>query len=158
MPIRRFVRADEARLIVDVSTGGLRLPVSLDRIRDASRRVLRGERVRNALVSIAFVPDAQMARLNRRHLGHRGATDVISFAFATAGNSDALVGDIYIAPAVARRSALAHGAGIREELLRLVVHGTLHVAGHVHPENEARHASPMWRRQERLVRILTGTG
>lgn len=152
--MRRAVRAAEARLIVDVSTGGLRLPLSLARVRDASRRTLLGERVPDALVSIAFVTDARMARLNREHLGHRGPTDVISFAFARAGALGALVGDIYIAPAVARRNAVAHGTGIREELLRLVVHGTLHVAGHEHPESEAREQSPMWRRQERLVRAL----
>ena len=62
-----------------------------------------------------------------------------------------VTGDIYIAPAVARLNAQAHGAGIREELLRLVVHGTLHVLGHEHPTDEARITSPMWRRQERLL-------
>jgi probable rRNA maturation factor len=41
---------------------------------------------------------------------------------------------------------------VREELLRLVVHGVLHVLGHDHPEDDARYTSPMWRRQERLLR------
>jgi ssRNA-specific RNase YbeY (16S rRNA maturation enzyme) len=31
-----------------------------------------------------------------------------------------------------------------------VVHGTLHVLGHDHP-SVGREASPMWRRQERLL-------
>jgi probable rRNA maturation factor len=39
----------------------------------------------------------------------------------------------------------------REELARLVVHGTLHVLGWDHPETEDRTRSPMWRRQERYV-------
>ena len=46
--------------------------------------------------------------------------------------------------------------GVREELARLVVHGTLHVLGHDHPEDDSRLRSPMWRRQERLLRRVLG--
>ena len=65
-----------------------------------------------------------------------------------------MVGDVYIAPDVARRNAREQGAGVREELMRLVVHGVLHVLGHDHPEDDSRYASPMWQRQERLLRTL----
>lgn len=145
-----------ARLIVDVSADGVRVPVALARVRDACARVLRAERVRDALVSIAFVSARRMAALNREHLQHAGPTDVISFGFAPTRKGSGLVGDIYICPAVARANALAHGERIRDELLRLVVHGTLHVAGHAHPETDDRAASPMWKRQERLMRTLVG--
>jgi probable rRNA maturation factor len=47
-----------------------------------------------------------------------------------------------------------HRVPIREEVTRLVVHGVLHVIGFDHPEGEERRASPMWRKQERLVRSL----
>ena len=93
--------------------------------------------MRDAIVSVTFVSDRRMAALNWRHLQHRGATDVISFGFAPVTKGGALTGDVYIAPDVARRNALAHGAGIREELLRLVVHGVLHVLGYDHPVDEA---------------------
>lgn len=141
-----------ARLIVDVAAEGVRVPVSLARVREASEHVLRAERIKDALVSIAFVSDRQMAGLNWQHLSHRGPTDVISFGFAPTGATSGLVGDIYIAPAVARRNAVQHGEGIRIELLRLVVHGTLHVIGHEHDEGDTRYASPMWKRQEKLLR------
>jgi probable rRNA maturation factor len=120
-------------------------------VADLARRVLEAERARDAMLSITFLPRRAMAALNARHLGHRGATDVISFAFAPAGDRAPVVGDIYISPEVARENARRHGVGIREELARLVVHGTLHVLGYDHPEGEARTASPMWRRQERLL-------
>jgi probable rRNA maturation factor len=55
---------------------------------------------------------------------------------------------------VAAREAAAHGVTLREELLRLVVHGTLHVLGHDHPEGAGRERSPMWRAQERYLRSL----
>lgn len=145
-------------LTVDVSADDVRLPVARERVRRLALHVLRAERVRDALVSIAFVRDREIARLNERHLGHRGPTDVISFGLAPASNCGPVVGDVYIAPDVARRNAAAVGSGVREELLRLVVHGVLHVLGHVHPDNaEARYASPMWQRQERLLRTAGHT-
>lgn len=143
-------------LNVDVSAVGTRVPVAHERVRRLALHVLRAERVRDALVSIAFVSDREIARLNERHLGHRGPTDVISFGLAPTSSRGPIVGDVYIAPDVARRHAAALGGGVREELMRLVVHGVLHVLGHDHPDDaEARYASPMWKRQERLLRTAT---
>jgi len=62
-----------------------------------------------------------------------------------------VIGDIYIAPEVARDQAREHGIGVREEIARLAVHGTLHVLGHDHPEGEERTSSRMWARQESLL-------
>lgn len=137
--------------VVQVATEQVRIPVARGRVERVVVSVLRAERVGEAEVSVTFVTNRRMAALNRQHLGHAGATDVISFGFAPVAEGAPVTGDIYIAPAVARRNALAHGAGIREELLRLVVHGTLHVLGHDHPTDDARTTSPMWRRQERLL-------
>ena len=143
-------------LVVRVATDGVRIPVARARIASVAERVLRAERVRDAELSVAFVTDRRIAALNRAHLGHRGPTDVISFAFARADSASALEGDVYIAPGVARRNARAHARSVREEILRLVVHGVLHVVGHDHPEGAARYDSRMWRRQERLLRTMDG--
>jgi probable rRNA maturation factor len=142
------------RLIIDISADGVRLPVSQARVRQACELALRGERVTDALVSIAFVTDRQMASLNRTHLGHAGTTDVISFGFAPTAAGSGLVGDIYISPVQARKNAIAHGERIRDELLRLVVHGALHITGLEHPTDEQRYDSAMWKRQERVMRKL----
>lgn len=142
-------------LDVDVASDGVRAPLARARIATLARGVLRAEHVRHALVSITLVDRAHIARLNRRHLAHRGATDVISFAFARATRGDPVVGDIYIAPEVARANAEARRISPRQELARLVVHGVLHVLGFEHPEGADREASAMWRRQERLLRQLT---
>jgi probable rRNA maturation factor len=138
-------------LTVDVSTNGARAPIARARVADIARRVLRAEGVRHALLSIAFVSNRDISRVNREHLGHAGPTDVISFGFTRATPRDPVVGDVYIAPEVARRNAERAGVGVREELARLVVHGVLHVLGHEHPEGERREQSPMWRKQERLL-------
>lgn len=138
--------------VVDVATEGVRIPVSRSRVAALADAVLRAERVRYAILSVAFVTDRRIAALNRKHLGHSGPTDVISFGFAPVDARGDVVGDVYIAPGVARRNAKSHGGSVREELLRLVVHGVLHVLGHDHPEDESRYASPMWKRQEQLLR------
>jgi probable rRNA maturation factor len=135
-------------LAVSVATEGVRIPLSRTRVADIARATLRAERVRDAMLSIAFVTREAIAKLNRRYLGHPGPTDVIAFSLG-----EPLVGDIYISPDVARENARAYGVGVREELTRLVIHGVLHTTGHDHPADAAaRSKSPMWRRQERLVR------
>jgi probable rRNA maturation factor len=115
------------------------------------RSVLREER-RDALISVTFVGRDSMRRLNDEHKGHDHPTDVLTFALTDpAGNR---VGDVYICPWVAAREARARGIPFRKELIRLIVHGTLHALGREHPEGAERTRSAMWRRQERYVEAL----
>lgn len=142
---------------VDVSREDMRIALSELRVRDIVRAVCRRERVKDALISVAFVRNSRMARMNREFLGHSGATDVITFEFDGAGrqpHAHAIVGDIYIAPDVARENARDHGIGVRTELVRLIVHGTLHVLGYVHDEDIGRMHGDMWRRQEAIVAAI----
>lgn len=144
-------------IAVHVSADGVRLPLARARVSEIARRVLASEGVREAMVSITFLGTRAMAALNRKHLGHRGATDVISFGFSESSRPGPVIADIYIAPEVARANARRHGAGVREELARLVVHGLLHVLGYDHADDESRVTSPMWERQERiLARVVDG--
>jgi probable rRNA maturation factor len=144
-------------LIVSVALDGVRIPLAAQRVASIARATLKAERVLDALVSVTFVSHTAMREMNYRHLHRDRATDVIAFAFQpiTAGRGKkAIVGDIYIAPEVASESARDAGISVREELTRLVVHGTLHVLGHEHPETGDRTRSAMWRKQERLVKRL----
>jgi rRNA maturation RNase YbeY len=116
-----------------------------------AQAVIQGER-RTAILSVAFIGRDRMRALNARWKGKDRVTDVL--AFSLAGPGEIVAGDIYICPWVASREATARGIPLRRELLRLVVHGVLHVLGHDHPEDESRYASAMWTRQERLLRAL----
>ena len=96
-----------------------------------------------------------MRRLNRRVTGRRGLTDVIAFALPQPDGT--LVGDVYICPDATWSGNGQGGAwSVTEELIRLTVHGTLHVLGYDHPDGPGRTRSSMWRRQERYVRRLLG--
>lgn len=138
---------------VAVETDGVRSPVATARLAELARDVLRALRVRRALLSITLVGPRRMATLNRTHLGHRGPTDVITFALGE-DPTGVVVADIYICVDVAREQAKRHRVGLREEVARLVIHGTLHACGYEHPEDDGRTASPMWKRQERLLQRL----
>lgn len=121
------------------------------RVKALVEATLRSDRISDALVSVAFVGTTAISRINREYLGHPGPTDVISFGMRRESARGPAVGDIYICVDVARRNAARHGVSLRNELARLVVHGTLHVAGHEHPDDDSRMHSPMWRRQERIL-------
>lgn len=107
-----------------------------------SDRPLSGE------LSITCLDEAEIAGLNRRWLDREGPTDVLAFDL---GEGERLTGDVYLCPAVARRQAAEAEVGLREELVRLAVHGTLHVLGHDHPEDDERWSSAMFELQEELV-------
>lgn len=121
------------------------------RVRAAVEAVLRGEG-REAALAITFLGPDAMRDLNRTYKGHDRPTDVIAFALPQPDGT--LTGDVYICRHVAAREARERGVPLREELLRLVVHGTLHVLGWDHPEDDTRECSPMWQRQEQYVRAL----
>jgi probable rRNA maturation factor len=142
-------------LAIDVSSSVRRLSVSRALVREAAVATFRAEKVKDAMLSITFVGRAAISRLNRRYLGHHGPTDVISFGLGRPGRRGAIIGDVYICPEVARRNARRQGVRAGEELLRLVVHGTLHVLGYDHSDGAERVTSRMWRKQERiLARVL----
>jgi probable rRNA maturation factor len=138
-------------LAIDVSSSVRRLFVSRPRVKEAAVATLRAEGVGDAMLSVTFVGRAAMSELNRRYLGHHGPTDVISFGLGRHGRRGPVVGDIYICPEIARANAKRQGVSSQEELLRLVVHGTLHTLGYEHPDGAARTRSGMWRRQERIL-------
>ena len=101
------------------------------------------------MISVAFVGPDRMRRLNAAWKGRDQPTDVL--AFALSAPSVALAGDVYICCSVARTEARARGLSLGEELIRLVIHGTLHVLGYDHPDDDRRTRSAMWRRQERYL-------
>ena len=90
-------------------------------------------------------------------------TDVLAFALPQPDGT--ILGDVYLCRAAARdwvrsngRSGKGAAGRVEEELVRLAVHGTLHVLGYDHPEGDHRTRSAMWRRQERYVKRLARAG
>lgn len=127
-------------------------PVPTEEVERWVAAVLDGEGQDEGALSVTFLTIDEMQELNRQALGHDRPTDVLAFRL---DDPQGLVGDVYVCPAVAEVNAETVDAPVRQELLRLVVHGMLHVLGHDHPDAaDARVASPMWARQEAYVAQL----
>ena len=120
-------------------------------VRRVIATVLGGEGVGAAEFSVAFLSAQRMRALNRRLFGHDRATDVIAFGMPHPG---LVVGDIYVCPSVARRAARELKESEHSEMIRLIVHGTLHALGQEHPSGDGRCESDMWRKQEAYLNSI----
>ena len=123
-----------------------------DELMRVADRVLAWERApAGSHIDITLLSAAAMRRANRRATGRRGLTDVIAYALPQPDGC--MLGDVYICPAAAAAAA-RNGVALNDELVRLAVHGTLHVLGYDHPEGPGRTRSRMWQLQERYVTRL----
>jgi probable rRNA maturation factor len=107
------------------------------------RRVLREMNLRDSDITICFVSEVEIARLNLAFRGKKGPTDVLSFPADskrkkriytedTEGTEKSYLGDIAIAPETARRYAKKNGRRLSNELRVLILHGVLHLLGYDH--------------------------
>jgi probable rRNA maturation factor len=139
---------DEVEVMVSVGED-VSPPVDVARVEAAVRHVLRAERIQAAEISVALVGDGEIAALNREYLDHEGPTDVLAFHLHDEGEPP--LGDVYVGVEQAARQAPGFGASPADEVLRLAVHGTLHVLGYDHPAGADRAGSEMFLRQEALL-------
>jgi len=115
-------------VIVDVS--GPAVPrLSRAAIASFVRDVLRAARARGIEeVSIAFVSDSAMRRLNRQYRHRNKTTDVLTFP----GDRP----DIVISLDQARRQAADEKHSLATEVRYLILHGLLHALGYDHEADE----------------------
>ncbi len=110
-------------------------------------------------LSVVITNDKRMRVLNREFRKKDKATDVLSFPQLTraelVGKTPRFVGsslgDLVISSETTLRQAKEFGVTKREELLRLVVHGVLHLCGYDHEKVPHSEAQRM-RRKERTIR------
>jgi probable rRNA maturation factor len=91
------------------------------------RDVARAEHCPDLELSVVLVSNPQIRRLNRLFLGRNRVTDVMAFPI-----SNRLLGEIYVSRDQTRTQARRYKVSYREELLRLVLHGLLHLLGYTH--------------------------
>jgi probable rRNA maturation factor len=145
-------------------------------LRDLNKFLVRARRrlrLPKDSFTVCFVSDAEIARWNRAYRGKSGPTDVLSFATnarkskgrrerngrarrddpfdsAVANHSAEYMGDIAIAPAVAKRNARRFGRTFDDEMRILILHGILHLIGYDHEADDGQ----MERRETKLRREL----
>src|SRR5437868_9039003 len=99
------------------------------RMREVARAVLEGEAVKDYEISLAFVDNPTIHRLNKQYLDHDEPTDVLSFPYS-ASNAKKLEGELVIGVEVAKEAAAERGHDVQAELTLYVIHGLLHLCGY----------------------------
>ncbi len=106
-------------------------------LRRVTRRLLRLLDEAEAEVCIGLVGDTRMRRLNRTYRNQDRTTDVLAFAYREAQTGvSPLLGDVVISVPAARRQAKARSHSLDEEVLRLLIHGVLHLVGYDHERSK----------------------
>ena len=103
-------------------------------------------------LGVKIVSSPEMARINERYLQHAGSTDVITFNYLEAAQKKRIHGDIYACIDEAIDQAKRFGTSWKEELVRYVVHGILHLLGY--DDRTAQLRKRMKRVEDQLVREL----
>ena len=111
-----------------------------------------------ASLTLLLTDDAEIHTLNREFRGKDKPTDVLSFPFSSPrGKADPHLGDLAISVDTLKRQAREYGVSVEEELLRLLIHGTLHLFGYDHEKVPASKAQRMRRLERRMMRELQGS-
>lgn len=88
--------------------------------------------VQDGILNVVFVNDKYIRALNKAYREKDEPTDVLSFSYGP----DDLIGEVYVSVETAKRQAEELKHPLSDELIRLIVHGILHVHGYDH-EKEA---------------------
>jgi len=78
-------------------------------------------------ISFIFCSDNYLLEVNRKFLNHDYFTDIITFDYV---ENDIISGDIFISCDRVAENALVFKVGFDNELLRIVIHGVLHLLGY----------------------------
>jgi len=97
----------------------------LDDVASWVESILRQESQRIGVIHYVFVTDSVLLEINQKYLQHDTFTDIITFPY----RADPLEAEIYISAERVRANAETYGVSVREEFLRVIAHGALHLCG-----------------------------
>ena len=112
-------------------------------------KVITDENKKPGDLVFILTDDKTLVEINMQFLRHDYYTDVIAFDYSA---EDSVNGEIYMSIDTIRRNAQRFKSGIREELLRVMIHGLLHLCGYRDKRNEEK--KKMFNRQEKKLREL----
>ncbi len=99
-------------------------------------------------MEINFVSAETMLAVNKKFLNHNYDTDIITFDYSN--ERDNLDGEIFISFAQAEKNSKLFHVSTDNELLRLIVHGVLHLIGY--DDKIADRRKVMKKREDQLVK------
>jgi rRNA maturation RNase YbeY len=106
------------------------LPVSFTQrtlVKEVVRDIFKKEKTKLEQLQYIFCSDDYLLEINKQHLKHNYYTDIITFDLSEKPNS--VIGEIYISVDRVRDNAQNYEVSFKQELLRVIFHGALHLCG-----------------------------
>jgi rRNA maturation RNase YbeY len=97
-------------------------------------------------LEISFVNSTEIIEINKKYLNHKHSTDIITFKYSKLDSC--LEGEILISLDDAITNSKRFGTSSKEELLRLVTHGVLHLLGY---KDEKKNDKKIMKMKENLL-------
>jgi|ADKJ01.1.fsa_nt_gi conserved hypothetical protein TIGR00043 len=124
-------------------------------LKDITEKILSELNLNNVEISITLTDNERIREINKEWRGKDKPTDVLSFPQdETIGYKYRLLGDVIISLPYAKAQAEEIGFTLKEEVLRLMIHGILHLLGYDHETNE-EDAKIMFELQDKIFDKLT---
>jgi probable rRNA maturation factor len=106
----------------------IKLPLSLKKIKAAVSTVMDGEDCVLSELTVNFIDDRTIKKINNNYLKHNYFTDIITFPYND--NKTSIEGEIFISLDTVAKNAKIYETGFKRELSRVIIHGCLHLAGY----------------------------
>jgi len=107
-----------------------KLPIYPKRIKKPILKALKDARKTKGEITVSFVDDKLIKKLNSKYLKTRKATDVLAFDLADKTKSEEISGDIIVSADTAVRNAMLYKTTPSFELSLYSLHGLLHLLGY----------------------------
>lgn len=101
-------------------------------------------------LSVVFCSDEYLLDMNRRFLQHDYYTDILTFDLSERRHN--VIGELYISVDRVRENARGMGVSAKEEMWRVIIHGSLHLCGY--KDKLKKQQLLMRQKEERYLRLL----
>ena len=95
-------------------------------VKRVAKKVLKGENTKEIDLSIVFVGEARMRKINKKYRGKNKVTDVLSFGQG--------LNEMVVCLGEIKKNAKTYNSTFKKELARVLIHAILHLSGYNHKE------------------------
>ena len=130
-----------------------KIKIDQRKIRSTVLKVLKILDCADKEISLSFVDDENIKKLNKQYLGKDKATNVLSFSLQEGEYGDInpqILGDIIVSVETAQSDALYGKLTIAQEIDFLIIHGILHLLGYNHENTTKKESNKMQQKEKEL--------